>query len=243
MVMAEAKAPSEQIAILKSDDRYQLLLNDQREDIIKNNFDDILLNAEHEIVTRFIRAFPALLWFHAGAAAHQQSAILFVGESGQGKSALVTTLCQKGWMYLSDEVIPVNPKSGELFPFPQMPKVRKPSDLEISRDEARAIEKTELSVPFDDIVCTTLPIEMIIFPTYLHHGATRLEPSSPATAVLELVANCLNFNRHGSFALGYLSDLVERVPAFRLQYNNRELAVELIQQEFFQHPDLMVRDE
>jgi len=66
----------------------------------------------HLVVKRFIAARPDLLWIHAGVVAYASRALLFSAASGQGKSTLVAELLARGWGYLSDEIAPVDPVSG-----------------------------------------------------------------------------------------------------------------------------------
>ena len=80
----------------------------------------------HRIIQALMRAKPKLLWLHAGAAAREGRALLFLGPSRSGKSTLVTELTRTGWHYLSDEVAPVDPHARTVMPFPLTPLVRKP---------------------------------------------------------------------------------------------------------------------
>jgi len=230
MVSTETSESNAEIEVRQENGAYQLLLGDHQDRIIEKSLEGILRHIEHEIATQFIRAHPDLIWLHAGAAAHKERAVLFVGEWGQGKSALVTILYQNGWGYLSDEIIPINPTSDNLLPFPQTPRVRKSPSSEISRNDLRDMEKDQVALNLDNVVRTALPISAIIFPAYNPLTNAELISCSPAKAVLELVQNCLNFTTHEAFAVAYFSGLAQRIPTFRLHYNNRKHAARLINQ-------------
>jgi hypothetical protein len=79
-----------------------------------------------EVIHRFVEANPNLLWLHAGAAAapgtHQ--AVVLCGAWGRGKSTLVANLCRKGWLYLSDDIVPIEMASQNLVSFPLTPMMR-----------------------------------------------------------------------------------------------------------------------
>ena len=95
--------------------------------------EEALRALKHEIVLKFIEARPDLLWLHAGAAADQKGVLLLAGSWGSGKSTLVTGLCELGWRYLSDDIVPFDPTSATLRPFPLTPARRIPKSKVLPR--------------------------------------------------------------------------------------------------------------
>ena len=84
-------------------------------------------------VQRFTRMSPlaalfyqrGTLAFHAAAAANSNGAILLAGDSGTGKSTLLTALLSRGWTMLADELAVVNlDESGTPRIPPAFPQVR-----------------------------------------------------------------------------------------------------------------------
>lgn len=61
-------------------------------------------------------ASPATL--HAAALSRRGAGVLLVGDSGSGKSTLAATLAARGWRYLTDEAVRVDP-GGRLLPYPK----------------------------------------------------------------------------------------------------------------------------
>ncbi len=84
----------------------------------------LLQAVKYEVVMGLVRARPDLLWFHAGAVAFDTGAVVFAAPGGGGKSTLVAWLCQQGWRYLSDDVLPLELATGNILAFPQTPRVR-----------------------------------------------------------------------------------------------------------------------
>jgi hypothetical protein len=191
---------------------------------------DILRRLDYEVVLQLVEARPDLLWFHAGAAACGGGAVVFLGMWGQGKSTLVTSLYAQGWTYLSDDVVPLDPNSDRVIPFPQTPRVREGEGQELPRYRLRRLEKTEVALDPERVCREALSVRAFIFPQYDPDALANLEPCSPAAATLELLQHCINFTSHRGAAVRYLGDLVTRRPALRLSFNDgQQAAVAVIQ--------------
>ncbi len=188
----------------------------------------ILRRLDYEIVTHLVKFRPDMLWFHAGAAACRGKVAMFLGMSGHGKSTLTTKLYTKGWTYLSDDVLPLDPISGRVTPFPQTPRIRKDQGQEISHSRLHQLDKTEISLNPKRVCQETMPVGAIIFPQYNLYAPTGLSICSPAMATVEMLQHCINFVEHRGAAMRHLSNLLVRCPAFYLSFNNASLAADLI---------------
>jgi hypothetical protein len=202
----------------------------EQDEVIKKNesLHSILRSLKYEAVLRLIKARPEFLWLHAGAARHRGGAVLIVGPSGRGKSTLVTSLCARGWSFISDDIVPLDPNSSRVTPFPQTPEVRQQSKEEYPLERIGKISKTLIKLK-PEIVCReSVPVRTIFFPKYSPHSQTKLIVCSPVNSALELLQSCINFVHHRERAVRYIRDLVQIVPAFHLHYSNKEVAAELV---------------
>ncbi|MEZ4703034.1 MAG: hypothetical protein R2834_22070 [Rhodothermales bacterium] len=185
-----------------------------------------------EIVFRFVREHPDLLWLHAGAASKQGTAVVMCGTWGRGKSTLVSNLCMRGWSYLSDDIVPVSLQTGELVPFPLTPQMREHATTQderlLSPEEVSQLQKRTIELAEGQIDTGRCAIAALIFPQYSPEADMRLVRTAPASATLELLQNCLNLKMHRGEAVRYLGQLIERTPAFHLPYRHGEEAAELI---------------
>jgi hypothetical protein len=204
------------------------LLESSKADVKNGTLIDILYCLKYEVVLHLIQAHSDLLWLHAGAAAYRGKAVLIPGGSGRGKSTLVTSLCTQGWTYISDDVVPLDPNSGKVIPFPRLPMVRENLGQELPVDCVQKLKKTEVYLDPEAMCREAMPIWGLVFPTYSLHSPTEILPYSPATAALELLENCLNFVHHKQAAVHYVCELVKHLPTFRLSYSSGNLAAELI---------------
>ena len=217
------------LEVRKKNGQYHVLGNAENS-IEYRSLPDILQYLKHEVVRHLIQALPELIWLHAGAAAYRDRAVVFLGQWGRGKSTLVTSLFESRWRYLSDDIVPLNPNSGRVIPFPQTPAVRDDIGKEIPL--CRVPELTRTRVPLKpEIVCREpMPIGALIFPNYTRQTPSAMNLCSRAPAVLGLLQNSLNFMNHRASAIRYLCDLVKRLPAFHLTFSSGKLAAKLITQ-------------
>lgn len=189
---------------------------------------DVLRCLRFSVIRLLLESRKELIWFHGGAAAERHRAVIFPGERGRGKSTLVTALCAHGWKYLSDDVLPVDPVNGRVLPFPQTPAVRVHPGVEMPPDWLGKAIKTTVELSPRRIARGAQPISAIVFPHYRPGESQTIERLSPAPAALELLETCWNFHTHRTRAVQYVSELLARVPAYRLHYGRGVAAAHLV---------------
>lgn len=69
------------------------------------------------ITDEIYRKIDSHNWMHGGGVAFQNKGIMVCGDSGTGKTSLILKLLSSGFKFLSDEVIPVEKKTGLMVPF------------------------------------------------------------------------------------------------------------------------------
>lgn len=108
---------NENIYIFKVDDEIILKSNDVHR---------AALELSSEIINRFVHGSNGLLFLHAGAVQKENQVLVLIGKSKSGKTSLVSTLInQYGYKFLSDEIVPIEIKSGKVFPFYRALSIRK----------------------------------------------------------------------------------------------------------------------
>ena len=217
------------IEVGRDADGYHLLMEDEAS-VRGGTLDDVVRCAEYHVVGSLIKATPELLWLHAGAVARDGRAVLFVGPSGCGKSTLATALCRRGYRYLADDTVPLDPASGQVIPFPLAPMVRQPAGQEVPPELLRTLIKTAPHLEMADTCREPSPIEAVAFPAYAPRAAAGLVRCSPATAALQLLQQCLNVTDQGGAAFQFLCAVAEGVPAFHLAYRDGETAASQVAQ-------------
>jgi hypothetical protein len=215
------------LEVFSEDEKYHLVGNSIASEEYRS-LDDILDNFHKEVIHQLIKANPDLLWLHAGAAACRDYAGLFLGSWGRGKSTIVTSLCENGWSYLSDDIVPLDLNSGKVIPFFKTPNIRENSEQEMPLSSLGELQKVEIDLEQKKLCRVPMPIGAIVFPIYSHGSPTRIMPCSPAIAALELLESCMNYENHQEAAVRYLCNLAKHLPTSRLYYSNGKNAAELI---------------
>jgi len=189
---------------------------------------DVLRCVRFSAIQMLIQARPDLLWLHAGAAGSGHRAMLLTGARGRGKSTLVTGLCARGWTYLSDDVVPLDPRTSRVVPFPITPAKRVFPGQEMPADWLRKPTKVEVTLTAEAIGRQPVPLHALVFPRYALDVPAELSPCPPAEAVVALLQQCWNFADHRDAAVRYLCELVERLPVFWLSFSDGDQAADLL---------------
>jgi len=173
---------------------------------------------------------------HASAVNINNKALIFAGKCGAGKSTLVAGLQRHGFSYLSDDICPLEPGSGNLIPVPMCQTIKCGSWQALSswhEDFAnipvyqRFNQQVRYTPPVNmdqSMTATTWPVRALIFPQYNEEGNTRLHPL-PYLEALALLT------RSGTLAgdrVWDLADWLGTITAYRLDYTEISTAAEAL---------------
>jgi hypothetical protein len=187
----------------------------------------VLRWARYQAIEQLIIARSDLLWLHGAVAGWRGRAVVMPGPRGRGKSTLVTRICARGWSFLTDDILPADPATLRVLPFPQVPAVRPDPGRDLPEAWLREAAKSEVRMD-DRVAPGPLPVGAIVLPEARRSGSAELRPCSSAEAVLELARGCWNFAEHGERAVAVLARLVAGRPTFRLAFRDAERAADLI---------------
>lgn len=136
-----------------------------------------------------------VIQLHASAISHPKGCILFAGESGMGKSTLVTGLMNRGYVVLSDDVsaVDINDK-GKPMLVPSYPQIKlwKESidhfnlDLDSLKRINNRYEKRAVVVDKQKFHEHPLPIHKIYFLDVHENPVPEINPTEPAQAFVTL---------------------------------------------------------
>jgi hypothetical protein len=180
----------------------------------------------------------AWLLLHAAAAEHEGSAVLLPARMDAGKSTLVAGLTLRGFGYLTDETVAIDPRTTLVDPYP------KPLSIEMGSWGALAPLRPRLDARFarfsDEIwhvvpdairpgaVADRCRVRAIVSPRFEPGATTTLEPISRAEAVMMLAENAFNFPAHGAAGLDTLAAIVRPCECYRLTFGTLDDACDRI---------------
>lgn len=178
----------------------------------------------HNGVEAFIDrvVFPVLetldgwLTLHAAAASSPNGqTMIFLGESGVGKSTTVSQLCANGWTIRADDIVSI-----------ETPNLLRPSSSSI---RLRTAEREKFDFPNSGkmrVLCEpqtqTVPIDRLVI---LKRGPLSLEPvPNPFVSMLPFVMDLTDWEpeRRGR-RITMLAELLSKVPVFQLSFPAADL--------------------
>lgn len=217
------------IEVYPHDDGYRVRGNRGSEKIVEGTTDAVTWMRRRSNWL-LIRARPDLLWFHAGATAKGGGAMLCAGDYGSGKSTLVTGLYQAGWSYFTDDVLPYDPATGCVLPYPHTPSYRQGGDAILSPDELPTLRRKRTLLEKARIAAQPVPLRLMVFPTFQPHAVAAPSERSPASTVVKLTKHCFNLDTYRGDPVHALSALAERVPAYDVEHNAEAPVYERVEQ-------------
>jgi hypothetical protein len=166
---------------------------------------------------------------HAAGFSKNENVILIPGKSGAGKSTLAITLLRGGFGYLSDDMVFLQRRSGELrvLGFPEDVDVSDGTinffpELDFLRHTPKAAGSPKKHVRPDEIYGVELIGEArpraIVFPRICASETSSLRSIDADEAFLELVPNVLlTEGRSCQNHLNILTELARQTPCYRLE--------------------------
>ena len=182
--------------------------------------DDVLFHIDKHLTIALQLQRPDLLFLHAAVVSGCGYAAVIAAPSGTGKSTLTLALARRGFMYLSDELAPIDVEMRSVLPFRHALCLKSipPDPLLVPMTTVRAGARYHIPTSalgaVDD--ASVQPIGVFIF---AERHSTRGPVSrriSQAEAVARLMANALNPAAHRNGGLDAAVSLCNRIPAFAL---------------------------
>jgi len=183
----------------------------------------------HVTCLRLARGSATGLMLHAGGVSWAGRGLLIPGASGSGKSTLTSFLTDKGYEYLTDELVYV-PSASDLmegFAVPLKIKNRGLAALtghvSHGQGKSKSLEgEYEVLVSPDRFVCAAaaVPLSLVVFPRYTPRARFRLNLLTPAEAGLRLMAGVLNGGALPDHGFRDALRLARVAPAYEMRYAN-----------------------
>lgn len=169
---------------------------------------------------------------HASAVYKENKTIVFLGESGSGKSTATTLLTLQGYNLLADDFVPLEATTKQIYSFPAAISVKEQllAQMEESFPQLKTTSlrrkdsKTQYKYLYPEVEkdrSISLVANALVFIKYVEAAKTSLKPLS-ASEVLELLIPDSWISPSAQHIPLFL-DWIEQVPAYTLAYSdNRE---------------------
>lgn len=183
----------------------------------------------HVTCLRLARESAKGLMLHSGCVSWAGRGLLIPGASGSGKSTLTSFLTDRGFEYLTDELVHVSSASNLVEGFTVPLKVKKhglealKGHVSLATGTSTALEgDLEILVSPDRFACAAaaVSLSLIVFPRHTPRGHFRLQPLSPARTGLRLMLGVLNGGALPEHGFREAMRVARLAPAYEMRYAN-----------------------
>jgi len=181
--------------------------------------------------------------FHASAISNKEKCLLFLGESGSGKSTVCAVLMAAGFNLLADDFVPVDGLSGTVYHFPAALSVKKsaidhllPFFPELARADEFTYPAMDKAVRFlppafqQEDLPTGYPCKALVFVKYKKHSGIVMKQLSKDIAFQKLVPDSW-ISPVEENAIRFLDWFLE-LPCYQLTYSDNDKMVNTVQKIF-----------
>ena len=169
--------------------------------------------------------------FHASAISNGEKSMLFLGDSGNGKSTSLALLQANGFTCLADDFVPVDAKNLEVYSFPAAISIKKNSletllpiypELETSAEYnfVRLNKIVRFLRPNNNNFFAHLPCNELVFIKYTKGAALRCKEISKIDAFQQLIPDSWLSPKKENAQI--FLDWFEGLKCYQLTYSNNE---------------------
>lgn len=199
-----------------------------------------LLAAEMAMNLQMALGWRRHLLLHASAVERDGKVLVMTGASGSGKSTLSALLGCRGWRFLGDEFVLIDPVSGNAVPFPRLISLKN-NAISVMQAAQRAAQFGPLlaATPKGDIRHMVPPPDAIaqmgqggrpavlLFPRYGHPDAVR--EVAPSETFMRLTQASTNYVAMGEAGFATLTRFVKSVQVRAIDYQSGDDAIALVE--------------
>ena len=200
-----------------------------------------LLAAEMGMNLQMALGWRRHLLLHASAVSRNGKTLIMTGHSGSGKSTLSAMLGERGWRFMGDEFVLIDPDRGMTQPFPRLVSLKNQAIDAMQRDVVDQLRFGPLlkSTPKGDIrhfrpqksaiEQMDRPSEpaLLLYPRFGYDRAIR--PVGKDESFVRLTQASTNYVALGEKGFSSLTRLVNHLPTMALDYQNGAEAVEMVE--------------
>jgi hypothetical protein len=190
--------------------------------------DALLFHLDKWLTIALQRQRSELYFVHAAAVADGGRVAILAAPSTTGKSTLTLALLERGFVYLSDELAPIDLPTRRVYPYARAVSLKSaPPDPVRLPSTALAVGR-RFHIPArlfsTHSVSTPLPLAAFIFLRRVSGAGTCSIRISPAAGAAYLAANALNALAHPNAGLDVAVRLAQSVPCFEMNTSDLRAA-------------------
>jgi HprK-related kinase A len=210
-------------------------------DAVPLPFDQALLAAEMAMNLQMALGWRRHLILHASAVERDGRALIMTGLSGSGKSTLSAMLGQRGWRFMGDEFVLIDPDSGMAVPFPRLISLKNSAiaAMQTAAPDARfgplmqGTPKGDIRhlVPPSDAIAhmeKAAAPALLLFPRFGYDAAIR--DVAPGETFIRMTQASTNYVALGETGFRAMTRFIKAIPARAIDYQSGDEAMALVEQ-------------
>lgn len=199
-----------------------------------------LLAAEMAMNLQMAMGWRRHLLLHASAAERDGRVLVMTGLSGSGKSTLSAILAENGWRFLADEFALVDLEQGHIHPFPRLISLKNSSIAAMGKiihqkmrfgpilkdtpkGDIRHLVPPQSAI---DAMHESAPPVLLLYPSF--GKKKQIRGVAPTENFVRLTQASTNYVALGEAGFDALTNFVQQVPAFAIDYSNADEAMAMI---------------
>lgn len=200
-----------------------------------------LLAAEMAMNLQMALGWRRHLLLHASAVSRGGRAVIMTGVSGAGKSTLSALLGERGWRFLGDEFVLLDPDSGMIVPFPRPVSLKNAAiaamEHEVDDDDRfgpvlrdtpkGTIRHLRPRTEAIGLMMRETQPALLLFPRFGEPRAVRRVDE--AECFVRLTQASTNYVALGERGFDALTHFVRSIPARAIDYTDGEEGVEMVE--------------
>lgn len=201
------------------------------------NDDDynFLYTLEKDITLHLQRARNDLLFVHAAVLEHAGRRLIIAADSGTGKSTLAYALQSRDFIYVSDELAPIDTNSCRVHDYRHALCLKSPPPAPFAKLPAHFRTERTLHIPAEQLNTAKgtepQPIAAVIFLQRDGHSTRpAIKAIGKAEATTRLYSHALNALAHPGAGLDATAAVLATAPAYTLQSADLNLTCQLLEQ-------------
>jgi HprK-related kinase A len=210
-------------------------------DAVPLPFDQAVLAAEMGMNLQMALGWRRHLLLHASAVEKDGKVLVMTGLSGSGKSTLSALLGRKGWRFMGDEFVLIDPATGDAVPFPRMISLKNEAitAMEKAAPDARFGPLMQ-ATPKGDIRHLVPPIDaitamdqsaspaLLLFPSFGRPRAIR--ELGMGETFMRLTQASTNYVALGEVGFMTMTRFIKHTPARAIDYQSGDEAIAIVDQ-------------
>ncbi len=179
--------------------------------------------------------------FHASALSNGKESILFLGDSGNGKSTSLSILQANGYICLADDFVPIDKKSQNVFSFPSAISIKKtalpvltsmyPELKHAAEYHFKKLNKiVRYLPPNNNDYSTHLPCNNLVFIKYEKDSKININKINKEEAFIQLIPD--TWLNHCEKAAASFLQWFSKTNCYQLTYSNNDKMISTVKKIF-----------